>query len=257
MTAGLFRVYLHIARRSGVFHGTVAAAAAAGAMSTLYPVGVRSALSGPGILGGLGLGVGAAALMLPFVLILLLLTTAGADEDLGLVREYRLAAVPSPQRWLAAAGATATAGFMAMWPAPITGALAGGGDAVRTSSPVLGSLILRPTAVAGAVLAALYFLAIAFGLLFLARNSVHVATGLPLGFGLFLALLPMFPPDLPGRPFLNLFPYAPVWSTALPEGRYGISLKSPPGVRVAVAVGWLVLVVVAAKWRLRRDAQGR
>ena len=256
MTYGLFRHYLHVGRRSGVFQGSLVVSAAGGALSTLYPVGLRSDGAGPGLLGGLGLGLGAAAVLLPFVTLLLLLATAGADEDLPLVNEFRLAGVPTTRRWTAALGATAVTALLAVWPALITGALSGMGDAVRTSASLTGELVGRPTAVAFGFVVALYFLLVGFGLLVLTRSSVHVALAVPLGFAMFLPLLRVLQPWNPLRWLLRLTPFGPVWSTLLPEGRSAIVLVTPVGARLSVAVGWLLLVVAAAKWRLRQDARG-
>jgi hypothetical protein len=257
MRGALFRHYLHIAVRSGVYRASVVVAAVVGALSTLYPVGAHTPGSGPGLLGGTGLGLGAASVLLPFVTMLLLLATAGADEDLELGDEFRLAGIPSPPRWGAALAATAVTALAAMWPAPLTGALAGGGDAVRTGASLTGDLHLRAVPILFAVVAAAYFLTLGFGVLVLSRNSVFVALALPIGFAVFLPLLRVFGSGEPGRWLLRVSPFGPVWSTILPTGRGDLVLKTAVGTRAAVAAVWVALAAGEAGWRLRQDARGR
>lgn len=238
MTRGLFKHYLAIATTSPVYWACALAAALMGALSTLYPVGLRAAGSASGAFGGASLGVGVAAVLLPFATVVLLLATVGADEDLGLVEEFRLSGIPTGDRLRAGTAATLVAAVSALWPAPVVGALSGFGDAVRTSSPLMGSVVVDWRVPLVSVFVAGYFLAIGLALLVLWRNTVHVAIGLPLGFGVFVMMLTVFFEGNPVRSVLRLAPFAPVWSTLLPEGHHALVMPMEVSTRLFIALAW-------------------
>lgn len=257
MTRALLRHYVAMARRSPVHRTCVIAAAAVGAISTLYPVGVRVPGSAPGALGGAGFGAVAALVLLPFCAVLLLLATSGADEDLGLVDEFRLAGVPSARRWSTAGVAAVVGGIGAVCVAPLAGATAGLGDSLRTHSALVGHGTFPSTAAVFALATTAYFVVIASGFLVATRSPVQVAIAMPLGFGIFLVLFQLFPAGSWTRWLLRLTPFGPVWSSALPEGRAGYILTMSVTARAVVAAGWFVAGLVLAVLRLRREAVGR
>jgi hypothetical protein len=232
-------------RKSPMATATRVAAGTAGALASLYPVGLRSRGVAAGFWGGVLLGLAVAVVTMPLWAAMLVTSGLGGDEDLGMVQEYRLAGVTKGRRaWAVAVASFVLAAECSLWAVAIS-AFAGLGDAVRQHASLVGSAPAPGIGALFALATAVYAVVLGLGAVAATRSAVRSGLLVAAGFPMFLGLLRVFTRESWTRWILKLSPFGPPWALALPHGHSGIVLGMGKPAAIAVAAGWLAVSIVA------------
>lgn len=242
----MLRAAYVLLRKSPMSRAVRIAAATAGGLAALYPVGLRSEGVAAGFWGGVLLGVAVAAVTMPLWAAMLCTAGLGGDEDLGMVQEYRLAGISKGHRTFAVAvAAFVLAAECSLW-AVVVSAFAGLGDALRQDASLIGSAPAPGIGVVFALATALYAVILGVGAVAATRSAVRSGLLIAGGFPMFLGLLRVFNRGSWTRWILKLSPFGPPWALALPQGRHGIILGMGRAAALVVAAAWLAIAIVAA-----------